>query len=188
VRCPQNCVHRSGPSVGRGKVEGTEATRAATVPQEDVVNDTMLTVIGNVVDTPHRRVLDNGASVTTFRVASTSRRFDRERNAYVDRDSLFVRVNCWRQLGDNVVRSLIKGDPVIVTGRYFSRRYDVEEQKRTAYELEAYAIGHDLSRGTTIFTRPRSASEALVSYEVDEPVPEVVEEADAEEEVVAPVG
>jgi single-stranded DNA-binding protein len=86
------------------------------------MNDTMLTVVGNVVDPPHRRSLDNGASVTTFRVASTSRRFDREQNAYVDRDTLFVRVNCWRQLGDNVVRSLVKGDPVVVTGRYFRSR------------------------------------------------------------------
>jgi single-strand DNA-binding protein len=147
------------------------------------MNDTMLTVVGNVVDPPHRRSLDNGASVTTFRVASTSRRFDREQNAYVDRDTLFVRVNCWRQLGDNVVRSLVKGDPVVVTGRYFSRRYEVEEQKRTAYDLEAYAIGHDLARGTTIYAPTRSAGDAHASYEVDEPVADRVEE-----EVPAPVG
>ncbi len=147
------------------------------------MNDTVLTVIGNVVDTPHRRVLDNGASVTTFRVASTSRRFDREQNTFVDRDTLFVRVNCWRQLGDNVARSVVKGDPVIVTGRYFSRKYEVDEQKRTAYDLEAQAIGHDLGRGTTIYTRTRPAIDASPSYEVDEPEPEVVED-----EVPAGVG
>jgi len=143
----------------------------------------MLTVIGNVVDTPQRRVLEGGASVTSFRVASTSRRFDREQNAYVDRDTLFVRVNCWRQLGDNVTRSLVKGDPVVVVGRYFSRRYEVEEQKRTAYDLEAYAIGHDLSRGTTIYTRTRPAGDALAPYEVEDEAPEVIEA-----EVPAPVG
>lgn len=147
------------------------------------MNDTMLTVIGNVVDTPQRRVLDNGASVTTFRVASTSRRFDRAQNAYVDRDTLFVRVNCWRQLGDNAARSLVKGDPVVVIGRYFSRKYEVEEQKRTAYDLEAYAIGHDLARGTTIYSRTRSSSEAMVAYEVDDS-----ESEELEEEVPAPVG
>lgn len=147
------------------------------------MNDTMLTVIGNVVDTPHRRVLDNGASVTTFRVASTSRRFDREHNTYVDRDTLFVRVNCWRQLGDNAMRSLVKGDAVLVSGRFFSRRYEVEEQKRTAYDLEAYAIGHDLSRGTTIYARTRASSEALDSFEVEEDAAEVLDE-----QVPTPVG
>ncbi len=147
------------------------------------MNDTMLTVIGNVVDTPVRRVLDSGASVTSFRVASTSRRFDREQNVYVDRDTLFVRVNCWRQLGDNVSRSVVEGDPVVVVGRYFSRRYEVEEQKRTAYDLEAYAIGHDLSRGTTIYTRARPASDALPSYEVEEDVADTIED-----DVPAPVG
>lgn len=135
------------------------------------MNDTTMTVVGNLVDTPQRRVLDNGTSVTTFRVASTARRFDREKATWIDRDTLFVRVTCWRQLGDNVARSLIKGDPVVVHGRYFSRQYEVEEQKRTAYDLEAYAIGHDLARGTTTFQHtPRSAG-AGPSYEVEPPAP-----------------
>ncbi len=138
--------------------------------------DTRLTVAGNVVDTPQRRVLDNGTSVTSFRVASTARRRDRETGAWTDSDSLFVRVTCWRQLGDNAARSLIKGDPVVVYGRYFSRQYEKEEQKRTAYDLEAYAIGHDLSRGTTIFHRSPRSSDALAPYEVEEDEPEVIEE------------
>ncbi|MDQ6875865.1 MAG: single-stranded DNA-binding protein [Actinomycetota bacterium] len=133
------------------------------------MNDTTMTVVGNLVDTPQRRVLDNGTSVTTFRVASTARRFDREKSTWIDRDTLFVRVTCWRQLGDNAARSLIKGDPVVVHGRYFSRQYEVEEQKRTAYDLEAYTIGHDLARGTTTFHRTPRAADTGPSYEVEEP-------------------
>ncbi len=136
------------------------------------MNDTTLTVVGNIVDTPERKVLDNGASVTTFRVASTSRRFDREQSGWIDRDTLFVRVTCWRQLGDNASRCLVKGDPVVVVGRYFSRRYEVEEQKRTAYDLEAQAIGHDLARGSTTFQRNPRAADASPAYEVsDEQMP-----------------
>ena len=145
------------------------------------MNDTMLTIAGNLVDSPQRKVLENGTSVTTFRVASTSRRFDRDHATYVDRDTLFVRVTCWRQVGDNAARSLVKGDPVVLYGRYFSRQYEKEEQKRTAYDLEAYAIGHDLARGTTIFHRSPRASDLPPSYVVDdeEPTPLVVDEEPA---------
>ncbi|MGB9377860.1 MAG: single-stranded DNA-binding protein [Mycobacteriales bacterium] len=137
--------------------------------------DTYLTVAGNVVDTPKRRMLDNGSSVTTFRLASTSRRFESDKSAWADRDTLYVRVTCWRQVGDNVARSLVKGDPVVVHGRYFCRQYEVEEQKRTAYELEAYSIGHDLARGTTTF-HPSRQAESPPPFEVDEPEPFAVEE------------
>ena len=39
------------------------------------MNDTIVTVVGNVVDSPRRVSLDNGA-VTNFRRASTARRYD----------------------------------------------------------------------------------------------------------------
>jgi len=42
------------------------------------MNDTTMTIIGNVVDAPRMRMTKSGHAVTNFRVASTSRRFDRE--------------------------------------------------------------------------------------------------------------
>lgn len=145
--------------------------------------DTYLTVAGNVVDTPKRKVLDNGSSVTTFRVASTSRRYETDKSAWADRDTLYVRVTCWRHLGDNVARSLVKGDPVVVHGRYFCRQYEVEEQKRTAYELEAYSVGHDLARGTSTFHLTPRSGDNPPPFEVEEP-----EESFAVEEEPVPVG
>lgn len=118
------------------------------------MNDTTVTVVGNAVDTPARRVLDNGTSVVGFRVASTARRFDRDAGAWGDGDSLYLKVTCWRQLADNVSRSLVKGDPVVVTGRLFTRSYEVDGQRRSSYEVEAQSVGHDLARGTASFTRP----------------------------------
>jgi single-strand DNA-binding protein len=70
-------------------------------------------------------------------------------------------------MAENAADSFHKGQPVIVTGRYYSREYEQNEQIRVAYELEANAVGHDLSRGTSEFrkvTRPNVANQV----EVDE--------------------
>lgn len=117
------------------------------------MNETMMTIIGNVVDTPRRRETRNGHVVTNFRIASTSRRFDREQEKFIDDTTLYITVTCWRGMGVNVDKSLKKGQPVVVHGRYYMREYTVDEQVRTSYELEAVAVGHDLSRGTSQFTR-----------------------------------
>jgi len=117
------------------------------------VNETQMTIVGNVVDDPRKRETKNGYAVTNFRVASTSRRYDREQEKFVDNGTLYVTVTCWRAMAENVYKSLRKGQPVVVTGRYYMREYTVDEHVRTAYELEATAVGHDLSRGTSQFIR-----------------------------------
>lgn len=131
------------------------------------MNDTTMTIVGNVVDSPKLRRTKSGHFVANFRVASTPRRFDREKNAWVDGDTLFVSVTCWRALGENVAQSLFKGQPVVLTGRYYQREYEQNEALRTTYELEATAVGHDLTRGVATFqkvTRPSLAP----SVEVDD--------------------
>ena len=56
------------------------------------MKETELTVVGNVVNSPQRSRLSSGASVTNFRMASTSRRFDRETQTWTDHRTLFVDV------------------------------------------------------------------------------------------------
>jgi single-strand DNA-binding protein len=117
------------------------------------MNDTAMTIVGNLVDEPRLRVTKNGHSVANFRVASTSRRYDAEQSAWVDNATLFVTVTCWRALAENVVKSLHKGQAVVVNGRFYMREYVVEEATRASYELEATAVGHDLTRGVAEFRR-----------------------------------
>jgi single-strand DNA-binding protein len=134
--------------------------------EEHGMNDAILTIIGNVVDEPRMRLTKNGHAVTNFRVASTSRRYDREQEQYVDNTTLFFTVTCWRAMAENVAQSVKKGQPVVVHGRLYSREYTVNEVVRVSYELEANSVGHDLSRGTADFSkvvRPRSS----VQVEVD---------------------
>ncbi|MGH3662211.1 MAG: single-stranded DNA-binding protein [Micromonosporaceae bacterium] len=122
------------------------------------MNETVVTVIGNVVTKPERRRVENsGDTVVSFRIASTSRRFDKASGVWVDGNSFFVRVTCWRSLADNAYQSLFKGDPVMVHGRLSTREYEGDDGvKRSSYELEATALGHNLGRGTSTFIRTRT--------------------------------
>lgn len=127
-----------------------------------MMNDTYVTVVGNIVDTPRHVVTTSGAHVANIRLASTSRKFDRELGKWRDGNTLFISVSCWRSLADNVAASVDKGDPLVVTGRLRMRSYTGKEgQKRVTPEIEAHAVGHDLTRGVTRFQK----AQRLVSVE-----------------------
>jgi single-strand DNA-binding protein len=130
------------------------------------MNETTVTLVGNLVDDPRMRVTDAGTEVASFRVASTPRRFDKAEQRWVDGTSLFLSVTCWRQLAVNATTSLRRGDPVVVTGRLSTRTYEKDGQSRSVVEMEAQAVGPDLSRGTTVFTRTvRSDGEVPAGWE-----------------------
>ncbi|WP_018252116.1 single-stranded DNA-binding protein [Salinispora mooreana] len=122
--------------------------------------DTHVTVIGTAVTAPEwRRTNQSQTLVANFKVASTARRLDRESGRWVDGNSLRLRVSCWRRLAEGVVASVMVGDPVIVSGRLHTRDWtDDAGSHRTHYELEAVAVGHDLSRGRGRFLRNRAVA------------------------------
>ena len=124
------------------------------------MNETFVTVVGNLVEDPKLRTIEAGQDVASFRIASTSRRFDRDSQRWIDSAQLFLGVTCWRALAGNATASLRKGDPVVVTGKLTTRTYEKDGQTRSVCELEALAIGPDLARGTAVFRRsPRSAED-----------------------------
>src|SRR4051812_11485019 len=94
---------------------------------------------GNLVADPVQRVTASGLKVTKFRMAASGRRFDKASDGWVDTDTVYMSVNCWKQLGLNVLRTLHKGDTVIVVGRLRFREYDAPDGggRRQVYEIEA---------------------------------------------------
>ncbi len=114
------------------------------------MHEVVVTVVGNVVADPRSSQTRNGVPYTTFRVASTSRRYDRQAGALVKGDSLFLDVRCWQGAARNAAATLAKGSPVIVQGRLRTRTYVVDSpsgpSRRSANELEATALGLDLAR------------------------------------------
>ena len=120
------------------------------------MNETSLHVVGNVVDVPRHNRTTNG-SVTNFRMASTSRRWDDETKGFVDGAALFIDVACWGELGGNVVRSISKGDPVVVVGNLLTESWDSDTGRRQANRIKATAVGLNLARGWSEFRRPARA-------------------------------
>jgi single-strand DNA-binding protein len=123
------------------------------------VNDTPVHVVGNVVDVPRQNRTSNG-SVTNFRMASTSRRWDEETKGFVDGATLWIDVACWGELGGNVARSVTKGDPVVVVGLLLTESWESEAGRRSANRIKASAVGLNLARGWSDFTRQARADRA----------------------------
>ncbi|MFE7415210.1 single-stranded DNA-binding protein [Streptomyces laurentii] len=119
-----------------------------------MAGETVITVVGNLVDDPELRFTPSGAAVAKFRVASTPRTFDRQTNEWKDGESLFLTCSVWRQAAENVAESLQKGVRVVVQGRLKQRSYeDREGVKRTVYELDVEEVGPSLKNATAKVTR-----------------------------------
>ncbi|MGA4841856.1 single-stranded DNA-binding protein [Streptomyces sp. G45] len=123
------------------------------------MNDTMVTVVGNVATTPVFRELPSGP-VTRFRIAVTSRHFDRARNEWADGHTNFFTVWARRTLGVNAQSSLSVGEQVIVQGRLKVKDDERGGQHWLSVDIDAHAIGHDLSRGTSMFRRAKAVDQA----------------------------
>jgi single-strand DNA-binding protein len=139
------------------------------------VTDT-IALTGIVATTPRHLVTSSGLAITSFRLACRQRRFDRVRNAWVDADTNWYTVSCFRQLAHNVERSVHKGEPVLVTGRLRIRDWENADRAGTSVEVEADAVGHNLTWGTAALVRSAPPStteqgEAEPSAGADTPVP-----------------
>ncbi|MEU0002804.1 single-stranded DNA-binding protein [Streptomyces sp. NPDC006314] len=117
------------------------------------MNETIVCVVGNVATPPVYRELPAGPSAR-FRLAVTARYWDREKSAWTDGHTNFFTVWANRQLAVNVAASVEVGQPVVVQGRLKVRTEVRDGQQQWASaDIDAVAIGHDLSRGTAVFHR-----------------------------------
>ena len=111
--------------------------------------DTVITLVGNLVDDPELRFTPTGQAVARFRIASTPRYMDRQTNEWKDGEALFLTCNVWRQAAENAAESLQRGMRVIVQGRLRQRSYETKEgEKRTVYEVEVDEVGPSLRNAT----------------------------------------
>lgn len=117
-----------------------------------------ITITGLVATAPRHIVTSEGLAITTFRLASAQRRFDRAQERWIDADTNWYTITSFRQLAIHAAGSLDKGDRVLVTGRLRIREWDSGERKGINIDVEADAIGHDLMWGTSKFSRSVTAS------------------------------
>lgn len=123
------------------------------------MNQTTMTAVGTLITPAELRHTPDGTPVTSFRIACNERRLDRESGLWVDRDTLYTSVTCWRRLAENVCASFRSGDPIIVRGRIFTRSYDKDGRRNSVTEIEADVVGPDVSRCTISVSRKRPSPE-----------------------------
>jgi len=132
-----------------------------------------ITVSGLVATTPRHLITQDGLPITSFRLAASSRRFDREAGKWVDGETNWYTVTGFRQLAINLATSVSKGERIMVSGRLRVRDWDNGERAGTSVEIEAEHLGHDLLWGTAVFTRTVLVNES-------EPEDEAVENSKTE--------
>lgn len=120
------------------------------------MNESFVTVVGNVVSDPISRPTKVGRPFASLRIASTTRRWDPDKRTFVDGSTNYLNVVAFNALAANVMTSVKKGHPVVVYGRLRVNQWETEKgEPRTSAEIDAYTIGHDLTRGQVEFTRLR---------------------------------
>lgn len=118
------------------------------------MNETTITVVGNLTADPELRFTPQGVALVKFTVASTPRVRDRQSNEWQDGEPLFLTCTAWRGLAENIAESLSKGTRVVVSGRLKLSRWETPEgEKRSAYGLDVDEVGPSLKFATAKVNR-----------------------------------
>ncbi|HWI30374.1 MAG TPA: single-stranded DNA-binding protein [Microbacterium sp.] len=112
-----------------------------------------ITITGNIATPPERRVTPAGVVITSFRVASSQRRYDRNSGGWIDGETNWYTVSTFRALAEHAYESFHKGERVIATGKLRLREWDNGTKKGFTAEIDADAVGHDLLWGTSRFRK-----------------------------------
>ena len=134
---------------------------------------TTITITGLTATDPRHLITSEGVAISSFRFASTDRRYNRSTEKWEDGDTTWFTVSAFRALAENVKASVKKGERLIITGRLRIRDWETDDRKGTDVEIEADAIGHDLTWGTTQFVKnPRENVDTPQETETTSPVTE----------------
>ena len=141
---------------------------AATI---GAMND-IITVRGIVATEPRHLVTEAGLEITSLRVASQSRKWDRAASSWANGETNWFTVTAFRTLAANVHESVGKGDRVVIAGRLRIRNWEREDRSGISVEIEADAVGHDLAWGRSSWTRtPRAVGDEQAGAEAEPDAP-----------------
>ncbi|MDP9888031.1 single-stranded DNA-binding protein [Pseudarthrobacter enclensis] len=97
-----------------------------------------------------------GVATASFRLGSTSRRFDRETKTWGDGHTNWFTVQGYRALAGTLGCSIRKGQPVIVVGKLKIRTWEKDGRVYHSTVIDADTVGHDLTFGSANFIRTAS--------------------------------
>jgi single-strand DNA-binding protein len=119
--------------------------------------DTQITLAGWIGGEVTLREVAEGRQVASFRMACTPTRY--RDGEWVKGTTSWHTVKVWNRLARHVAASLRSGDPVVVHGRLVADVWEREGKAQTSWEVVATSVGHDLSHGTTTFTKAAAPEE-----------------------------
>ncbi|WP_425954612.1 single-stranded DNA-binding protein [Xylanimonas sp. McL0601] len=130
------------------------------------MSDVNVTVVGHVGQDPTLYTAESGTRWTSIRVASTRRVRDPRSGEWGDGPTMWFTVRAFGDRALNLVESVRRGTPVVVTGRLAFEEYEVRKeergpdgalqevsQARHALVVENASIAVDVARGVARFTR-----------------------------------
>ncbi|WP_165215236.1 single-stranded DNA-binding protein [Schaalia sp. ZJ1691] len=116
------------------------------------MNDTTMTLRGRVGTQLKIYRTQSGQLIARFRLAVPRWRIT-DSGEFVEERTRWYSVSAWDRLAENLVPSLVKGDPVVVVGRPVASGWtDREGNARAELTINAQTVGHDLTKGKTRFT------------------------------------
>jgi single-strand DNA-binding protein len=119
--------------------------------------DAAVWVTGNVGSEVELKEFREGVTYASFRLACTPRIW--RGGQWGDDETTWMGVVCTKALALNVKSSIGKGDPVIAVGRLRTERWiDSQGVLQERLKLEAQSVGHDLTRGTSVFRKTNRAA------------------------------
>lgn len=123
-----------------------------------------LTLSGRAATNPS--ISAGNSERVTFRAVSTERRYDEAASDWVDGDEFGIAVVCWRQLGTSVLSLVRKGDPVVVTGKLTTRRYEKDGVTDYFTECKADHVAIDVGRASGRIRRQELSTAVPAAPEV----------------------
>ncbi|KAB8290626.1 single-stranded DNA-binding protein [Bifidobacterium avesanii] len=132
----------------------------------------IITVNGYVGGQPKRLGQTGGTPISVFNMGTTRSFYDQKTGNWVDLPTTWLKVKAFRALALNVMTSIHKGDPVIVTGQLGTEEWkDRDGKQQSSVVINATNIGHDLNTGSTKFTRVVHQRDPLVNNQSEAPQP-----------------
>lgn len=103
-----------------------------------------ITATGNLTKDPDLRFTASGVARTNLSIACNDAR--KTDSGWEEGEPTYLEIVAWRNLAQNVVETLNKGDTVTVTGRLRTRKYEKDGETRSVTEVDADSIALDLKR------------------------------------------
>jgi single-strand DNA-binding protein len=123
------------------------------------MND-IITLVGFIATDPRKVHTAEGLVLTSFRFGTSPRRYDKATQGFIDGPTSFYTVTAFRQLAVNLAATAVKGQHLVVHGKIAIREWAKDDKKGVTADVDAVAIGLDLTFGAAKYLHSETAGNA----------------------------